>query len=127
MAWCSFLSCCLQDCNFHGASINTRTDGPCRDCCPGSCWNVNPRQNSQQLSTTTCDNCDNIVNDDQANADGDAQGPGALLAPYDPVLGPILTAVLGAAVVAVLIAYEARGGSHLDTVETEDPAAGGER
>ena len=61
-----------------------------------------------------------------AGADGDASGPGAMLAPYDPVLGPILMAVLGAAVVAVLIAYEARGGSHLDEVESRDPAADGD-
>lgn len=37
-----------------------------------------------------------------------AQGPGALLAPYDPVLGPILLALLGAAVVLALVAVESR-------------------
>lgn len=41
-------------------------------------------------------------------AAGDDHGPGALVAPYDPVLGPTLLALLGAAVVAVLIVVEAR-------------------
>jgi putative membrane protein len=41
-------------------------------------------------------------------ASEEAQGPGALLAPYDPVLGPVLLAVLGAAVVLVLVVVEAR-------------------
>ncbi|WP_372727314.1 DUF368 domain-containing protein [Nocardioides sp.] len=41
-------------------------------------------------------------------ADGEAHGPGALLAPYDPVAVPLLLALLGAVVVAVLIAVESR-------------------
>ncbi|GGO79284.1 DUF368 domain-containing protein [Nocardioides deserti] len=43
-----------------------------------------------------------------ADADGEVHGPGALLAPYDPVAGPVLLALVGAAVVAVLILVEAR-------------------
>ncbi|MGB0102153.1 MAG: DUF368 domain-containing protein [Nocardioides sp.] len=39
---------------------------------------------------------------------GDAHGPGALVAPYDPVLGPVLLAVLGVLVVVVLILVEDR-------------------
>lgn len=39
-------------------------------------------------------------------AGGEAQGPGALLAPYDPVTGPVLLALLGAAVVAALVIVE---------------------
>lgn len=35
--------------------------------------------------------------------DGEAKGPGALVAPYDPVWGPVLLAVAGALVVAVLV------------------------
>ncbi|ANS79855.1 Putative membrane protein [Serinicoccus hydrothermalis] len=42
---------------------------------------------------------------------GDAHGPGTLVAPYDPVLGPTLLALLGAAVVAVLVVVEARSSS----------------
>ncbi|TIC80217.1 DUF368 domain-containing protein [Nocardioides sp. GY 10127] len=38
--------------------------------------------------------------------DGEAHGPGALLAPYDPVAGPILLALLGAAIVLVLLVVE---------------------
>jgi putative membrane protein len=41
-------------------------------------------------------------------ADGEAHGAGSLLAPVDPIGGPILLAVLGAAVVVVLIIVEAR-------------------
>lgn len=37
---------------------------------------------------------------------GEAKGPGALLAPYDPVGGPVLLALLGAAVVAALVIVE---------------------
>lgn len=43
-----------------------------------------------------------------------AHGPGALLAPYDPVLGPVLLALLGAAVVAVLVVVESRSATHED-------------
>lgn len=39
---------------------------------------------------------------------GDDHGPSALVAPYDPVLGPTLLALLGAAIVAVLVVVEAR-------------------
>ncbi|ANH37379.1 hypothetical protein I601_0936 [Nocardioides dokdonensis FR1436] len=41
-------------------------------------------------------------------SDGEAHGPGALLAPYDPVAGPLLLALLGAAVVVLLIMVESR-------------------
>ena len=44
----------------------------------------------------------------QVGSEEEHSGPGALLAPYDPVLGPVLLAVVGAAVVAVLVAVEAR-------------------
>lgn len=44
----------------------------------------------------------------EGRAAQDAQGPGALLAPYDPVLGPVLLAVVGAAVVGILVVVEAR-------------------
>ena len=39
---------------------------------------------------------------------GDDHGPGALVAPYDPVLGPIMLTLLGAGVVAALVVVEAR-------------------
>ncbi|MCM0620381.1 DUF368 domain-containing protein [Nocardioides bruguierae] len=39
-------------------------------------------------------------------ADGEAHGPGALVAPYDPVLGPVLLGLLGAVVVGVLVLVE---------------------
>lgn len=39
-------------------------------------------------------------------AAGEAHGPGALLAPYAPVAGPVLLALLGAAVVAALLMLE---------------------
>ncbi|MEQ6902003.1 DUF368 domain-containing protein [Nocardioides sp. YIM 152588] len=38
----------------------------------------------------------------------EAHGPGELLAPYDPVLGPVLLAVLGVLIVVALIAFESR-------------------
>jgi putative membrane protein len=44
----------------------------------------------------------------ETGADGEAHGAGSLLAPVDPIGGPILLAVLGAAVVVVLIIVEAR-------------------
>ncbi len=44
----------------------------------------------------------------EAPGGGEADGPGALAAPYDPVAGPLLLALLGGAVVAVLILVEAR-------------------
>lgn len=43
-----------------------------------------------------------------AGAAEEAHGPGDLLAPYDPVLGPVLLAVLGAVVVLGLIVVESR-------------------
>ncbi|MDE0775296.1 MAG: DUF368 domain-containing protein [Nocardioides sp.] len=43
-----------------------------------------------------------------AGAVEEAHGPGALLAPYDPVLGPVLLAVLGVVVVLGLIVVESR-------------------
>ena len=39
---------------------------------------------------------------------GETDGPGSLMAPYDPVAGPVLLALLGAAVVLILILAEAR-------------------
>jgi len=47
---------------------------------------------------------------DGAVVDGEAKGTGELLAPYDPVLAPILWALAGAAVVAVLVWWERRRG-----------------
>jgi putative membrane protein len=44
----------------------------------------------------------------ETGADGEAHGAGSLLAPVEPIGGPILLAVLGAAVVVVLIIVEAR-------------------
>lgn len=38
----------------------------------------------------------------------ETDGPGALVAPYDPVAGPVLLALLGGAIVGVLILVEAR-------------------
>lgn len=38
----------------------------------------------------------------------DGHPPGSLMAPYDPVVGPVVLAVIGAAVVAALIVVEAR-------------------
>ena len=51
-------------------------------------------------------------------ADGEEHGAGGLLAPVDPVLGPILLACLGAAVVVILIVVEAKLAS------TKDPGDG---
>lgn len=39
---------------------------------------------------------------------GEAEGPGKLLAPYEPVLGPVLLAVLGAVVVGILVLVQVR-------------------
>lgn len=47
----------------------------------------------------------------QESAGAEDHGPGALVAPYDPVLWPSLLALLGAAVVAVLVVVEARNDS----------------
>ncbi|UVI37543.1 DUF368 domain-containing protein [Brevibacterium spongiae] len=44
----------------------------------------------------------------EIGADGEAHGAGSLLAPGDPVLGPILLAALGAVVVVALIIVEAK-------------------
>lgn len=44
----------------------------------------------------------------QAETDGEAKGAGALVLPYDPVGGPALLALLGAAIVVVLILVERR-------------------
>lgn len=54
----------------------------------------------------------------QQSAGGEDSAPGALVAPYAPVLGPTLLVLLGAAVVLVLVVIEARAG---DAVE---PAGG---
>jgi putative membrane protein len=45
------------------------------------------------------------------SAADDAHGPGALIAPYAPVAGPILLMLVGAAIVAVLVWVEFRGKS----------------
>ena len=51
----------------------------------------------------------------QEAAGGDDHGPGALVAPYDPVLWPTLLALLGAAIVATLVVVEAKAsGDHSD-------------
>jgi putative membrane protein len=39
---------------------------------------------------------------------GEAEGPGQLVAPYAPVLGPVLLALLGAAVVGILVLVQIR-------------------
>lgn len=44
----------------------------------------------------------------QSAAGGDDSAPGMLLGPYDPVLGPVLLALLGAVVVGALIVVERR-------------------
>ncbi|WP_210605233.1 DUF368 domain-containing protein [Brevibacterium oceani] len=44
----------------------------------------------------------------EVGADGEAHGAGGLLLPVDPVAGPILLAVVGAAAVVVLIVVEAK-------------------
>lgn len=43
-------------------------------------------------------------------SDGEVDGPGALVAPYAPLVGPVALALLGAAVVAVLVWIEVRYG-----------------
>jgi putative membrane protein len=53
-------------------------------------------------------------------ADGEEHGAGGLLAPVDPVLGPILLAVLGAAVVVILIIVEAKFASSKDEADVTD-------
>ena len=50
----------------------------------------------------------------EVGADGEEHGAGGLLAPVDPVLGPILLACLGAAVVIILIIVEAKFASSKD-------------
>jgi putative membrane protein len=45
---------------------------------------------------------------DGTRVDGEAKGAGALLAPYDPWLGPTLLALLGVAVVVTLVVVERR-------------------
>ncbi|MFW6772855.1 DUF368 domain-containing protein [Nocardioides sp. CPCC 205120] len=50
-------------------------------------------------------------------ADDEAHGPGSLLAPTDPVLGPVLLAVLGVVIVLVLLVVERRA-----SVTDRDPA-----
>ena len=47
----------------------------------------------------------------QTGGDGEVDGPGSLVAPTGPVLGPVLLALLGAAVVTVLVVVEARSDS----------------
>ncbi|GAA1633134.1 MULTISPECIES: DUF368 domain-containing protein [Brevibacterium] len=44
----------------------------------------------------------------EVGSDGEPHGAGGLLAPYDPVLGPVLLAVAGAIVVIILIIVEKR-------------------
>ncbi|MCT1551845.1 DUF368 domain-containing protein [Brevibacterium casei] len=44
----------------------------------------------------------------EVGSDGEPHGAGGLLAPYDPVLGPILLAAVGAVVVLILIVIESR-------------------
>lgn len=44
----------------------------------------------------------------EAGADGESHGAGDLLAPVDPIIGPLLLAALGASVVITLIIIEAR-------------------
>ena len=44
----------------------------------------------------------------QSEVDGEAKGAGTMVAPYDPLGGPVLLALLGAAIVVVLILVERR-------------------
>lgn len=44
----------------------------------------------------------------QSGGEGDHDGPGALLAPQAPLLGPLVLVLVGAAVVAVLVVVESR-------------------
>ena len=55
----------------------------------------------------------------EVGADGESHGAGGLLAPTDPVLGPILLAVLGAVVVIALIIVEARSAAAKDQTAPE--------
>lgn len=59
--------------------------------------------------------------DAEVGADGESHGAGGLLAPVDPVTGPILLAVLGAAVVIVLIVVEARFSTSKAETDTPTP------
>lgn len=56
----------------------------------------------------------------QSSAGGDESAPGALLAPYDPVLGPVLLALLGAAAVAALVVFERRFSPTVHEIEAEE-------
>lgn len=47
----------------------------------------------------------------QAAAEGEGKGAGDLVGPYDPTMGPILLALLGAVVVVILIVVESKFGS----------------
>lgn len=56
----------------------------------------------------------------QSSAGGDESAPGALLAPYDPVLGPVLLALLGAAAVAALVVFERKFSPTVHEIEAEE-------
>ncbi|WP_101651002.1 DUF368 domain-containing protein [Brevibacterium ihuae] len=58
----------------------------------------------------------------QAASGGDESAPGALLAPYDPVLGPVLLALLGAVVVGALVVFERRFSPTVHEIEEEEAA-----
>ncbi|MCK1802668.1 DUF368 domain-containing protein [Nocardia zapadnayensis] len=56
----------------------------------------------------------------QSSAGGDESAPGTLLAPYDPVLGPVLLALLGAAAVAALVVFERKFSPTVHEIEAEE-------
>ncbi len=51
---------------------------------------------------------------------GEAEGPGALLAPYEPVLGPVLLVLLGAAVVGILVLVQVRADRLAEAAESSE-------
>lgn len=56
----------------------------------------------------------------QSSAGGDDSAPGMLLGPYDPVLGPVLLALLGAAAVAALVVFERKFSPTVHEIEAEE-------
>lgn len=57
----------------------------------------------------------------QTVVDGEAKGTGSLAAPFDPIAGPVLLALLGAVVVAVLVLVERRAEARAARTEDAHP------
>jgi len=57
----------------------------------------------------------------QSSSSGEASGPGALLAPAAPILGPFLLMALGAAIVLALVWVQARSESRDERVPAQEP------